>query len=93
VGMSGYAYKRFLAWTAPACALWAALYVGVAAAAAGTYRELSDQIHFAGYIFVGAIVLFLVLIIVAKKVIAHRERKHLNVSDDDPAPAREGVTD
>ena len=31
VGMSGYSYRRFLAWTAPACIIWASLYVSVAA--------------------------------------------------------------
>ena len=41
--MSGYSYRRFLAWTVPACIIWASLYVSVAALAAGTYRELADQ--------------------------------------------------
>lgn len=80
VGMSGYSYRRFLAWTAPACIVWSALYITVAAAAAGTYRELSDTIHFAGYIFVGVIVLFLVLVYVGKKVIERLERRHLEES-------------
>lgn len=78
VGMSGYPYRRFLAWTVPACVIWASLYVSVGAAAAGTYRELSDQLHYAGYIFVGIIVVFLVLVFVAKKVIERAERKHLD---------------
>lgn len=77
VGMSGFSYRRFLAWTAPACALWATLYISVAAAAAGTYRELADQLHYAGYIFVGVIVAFLVLIFLAKKVIERLERRHM----------------
>ncbi|MDF2492946.1 MAG: hypothetical protein K0Q58_1524 [Microbacterium sp.] len=77
VGMSGYSYRRFLAWTAPACVLWASLYIGIAAAAAGTYRELADQIHYAGYIFVGIIVLFLVLIYVAKRIIQRIEHRHM----------------
>lgn len=83
VGMSGYAYRRFLIWTAPACAVWAVLYVTVAALAAGTYRELADRIHFAGYIFVGIIVVFLVLVVISKKVIERVEGKHL--TGDDPA--------
>ena len=29
-----------------------------------TYRELADRVHFAGYIFVGVIVLFIVLVFV-----------------------------
>lgn len=77
VGMSGYRYRRFLAWTTPACIAWAALYVSVSSAAAGTYRELADRLHYAGYLFVGVIVVFLVLVLVAKKVIERVERKHL----------------
>lgn len=77
VGMSGFAYRRFLAWTLPACALWSIAYVSIAAAAAGTYRELADQLHFAGYIFVGILVAFLVLVYVAKRVIVAREARHM----------------
>ncbi len=78
VGMSGYPYRRFLAWTVPACIIWATLYVSVGAAAAGTYRQLADQLHYAGYIFVAIIVVFLVLVFVTKKVIERAERKHLD---------------
>lgn len=81
VGMSAYPYRRFLAWTAPACILWTTLYVSVAAAAAGTYRELADTVHFAGYLFVGIIVLFIVLVFVGKKVIERIERRHLHDED------------
>lgn len=77
VGMSGFAYRRFLAWTAPACAVWSIAYVSVAAAAAGTYRELADQLHYAGYLFVGILALFLVLAYVAKRVIVAREARHM----------------
>src|SRR5688500_15052157 len=69
VGMSGYSYRRFLAWTVPACVVWATLYISVASLAAGTYRELADQLHYAGYIFVAIILVFLVLVFVSKKVI------------------------
>jgi membrane protein DedA with SNARE-associated domain len=77
VGMSGYSYRRFLAWTIPACVIWSTLYISVAAAAAGTYRELADQLHYAGYIFVAVIAGFLVVVFLAKKVIERSERKHL----------------
>ena len=86
VGMSGYPYRRFLAWTIPACLIWSALYISVAALAAGTYRELADRLHYAGYIFVGVIVLFLVLVFVSKKVIERAERKHLEHDGPDESP-------
>jgi membrane-associated protein len=84
VGMSGYSYRRFLAWTVPACIIWSSLYVTVAAVAAGTYRELADTLHFAGYIFVGIIVGFLLLVFLSKKVIERAERKHLHADEEFP---------
>lgn len=77
VGMSGYAYRRFIAWTLPACALWAGIYVGLAAGAAGSYSELSQRVHYAGYIFVGIIAVLLIAVTVMKKVIARREAGHM----------------
>ncbi len=49
----------------------------------GTYRELSDRIHGAGYIFVGILVAFIVLVFVGKKIIERLERRHLA---DETAP-------
>jgi membrane-associated protein len=93
VGMSGYRYRRFLAWTAPACVVWAGLYITVAATAAGTYRELADRIHYAGYLFVGIIVVFLVLVYVGKKVLERIERRHLADEHDVLEPAGDDVKD
>ena len=78
VGMSGFPYRRFLAWTVPACVLWATIYISVGSLAAGTYRELADTVHFAGYIFVGIIVLFLVVAFAGKKLIERLERRHMH---------------
>ncbi|MGZ8804006.1 MAG: DedA family protein [Microbacterium sp.] len=92
VGMSGYSYRRFLAWTLPACVIWAGLYVTVAALAAGTYRELADQLHFAGYIFVGIILGFLLLVYASKKVIERMEHKHLHEDDAESAETPGSLT-
>ena len=81
VGMSSYSYRRFLAWTAPACLLWATAYVSVTSLAAGSFRDLVDRVHFAGYIFVGVIVVFLLLVLLSKKIIARLERRHLDADD------------
>lgn len=85
VGMSEYSYRRFLAWTAPACLLWATAYVSVTSLAAGSFEELADKVHFAGYVFVGIIIAFLVLVLFAKKLIARLERRHLEADDADAA--------
>lgn len=90
VGMTGFAYRRFIAWTLPACALWAGIYVSISAGAARGFREIADQAHYAGYLFVGGILLFAVLVVVAKKIIARIEHRHLH-GDESPAsdPAME----
>ncbi|MGK3952806.1 DedA family protein [Microbacterium sp. I2] len=93
VGMSGYPYRRFLAWTVPACVVWATLYILVASLAAGTYRELADRLHYAGYIFVAIIVVFLVLVFVSKKVIERAERKHLDHDGGDEPQGGARLTD
>ena len=67
VGMSAMSYRRFIAWTAPACVIWSLAYVTLGAVTAGGYRELSDKLHGAGYVFVGIIVLFIVLVILGRR--------------------------
>lgn len=81
VGMSTMRFRKFLAWTAPACILWAASYVSVGWLAAGSYRQLSTQLHFAGYLFAGIIAVFLVIVLLVKRAIARVESRHM-VSDD-----------
>ncbi len=76
VGMSTMSYRRFMLWTTPACVLWAFAYVSVGSAAAGSYRELADQLHYAGYIFVGVIVAFLLAVVVVKKLLERSEARH-----------------
>ncbi|MGW8483537.1 DedA family protein [Microbacterium sp. NPDC055903] len=89
VGMSGYPYRRFLAWTAPACVLWAGAYVSVTSLAAGGFRRLVDQVHYAGYIFVGVIVVFLVLLMLGKKLLQKWEQRHMDPVEG--APGGEGT--
>ncbi len=83
VGMSGFGYRRFLAWTTPACTLWSIAYVSFAALAAGTYRELADQLHYAAYVFVGLIVVFVLVVYLAKRIIVAREARHMRLPDED----------
>jgi len=77
VGMSTMTYRRFITWTVPACVLWAFAYVSVGSIAGGGYRMLADRLHFAGYIFVGIIVVFVLLVVLVKKVLAKREERHM----------------
>ncbi|MEN2740850.1 DedA family protein [Microbacterium sp. X-17] len=89
VGMSGYRYRRFLAWTLPACVLWAAVYITVGSAAAGGFRQTSQEIHYAGYLFVAVILLFVIGIAVGKHLLTRAERRHL----EDAPPAAEDMED
>ena len=92
VGMSAMRYRRFLLWTVPACILWATAYVSVGSLAAGSYRELSDQLHSAGYLFVGIIVAFALLVLVVKKVVSRVEARHME-RDAATADATEQVSE
>lgn len=77
VGMSAMTYRRFISWTAPACVIWSLAYVSIGSAAAGGYRELSDRLHYAGYLFVAVIVAFLLLVVLVRKLLARAEARHM----------------
>ena len=86
VGMSGMRYRRFMTWTVPACILWAFAYVSAGTFAAGTYRDLSDDLHGAGYVFVAIIVGFLVLVFVVRNLLQRREERHMLRSSSSSRP-------
>jgi membrane-associated protein len=85
VGMSTMSYRRFISWTIPACLLWSVAYVSVGSAAAGTYRQLADQLHYAGYIFVGIIAAFLLAAYAVKVVLKRTQERHMNRPGDGDA--------
>lgn len=82
VGMSPMTYRRFMTWTVPASVIWSFAYVSVGSLAGGSYRELSDRLHYAGYVFVGIIAAFLVVVYVGKKVLNKLEAKHMDRQDE-----------
>ena len=97
VGTSPMTYRRFMRWSAPACIVWALAYVSVGWLAAGSYRQLADQLHGAGFLFAGIIVVFLVLVLVVKKVVEKREARHMSSAELDEtdaasAPAADDTT-
>ena len=85
VGMSTMSYRKFMAWTAPASLIWTIAYVSVGTFAAGSFRDLLDRLHYAGYIFVGAIGIFLIGIFVAKKLLERSEARHMESPGDGDA--------
>lgn len=78
VGTSAMPYRTFLRWSVPACVIWAGAYVSVGWLAAGSYDNLSNQLHYAGYFFVAIIAVFLLIALLAKKVIEKREKRHMH---------------
>lgn len=78
VGMSRMRYRSFIAWTLPACILWSLAYVSVGSAAAGGYRELSTELHAAGYFFVAIIAGFVLAVVLFKKWLHRRESRHMD---------------
>ena len=90
VGMSPMRYRTFMTWTAPACILWAFAYVSVGSLAAGSYRELSRELHWAGYIFVAIIAVFIVLVFLVKKILQKREAAHMGAAARSPEPPHDG---
>jgi len=77
VGSSSMRYRSFIAWTAPACAVWAVIYISLGTLAAGSYRRLEGQLHFAGYIFLGIIVVALAIIFLIRKLLERSQAAHM----------------
>jgi membrane protein DedA with SNARE-associated domain len=98
VGMSNMSYRKFIAWTTPACIIWATAYASVGWAAAESYRELSNRLHNAGYLFAAIFAVFAILVIIVKKVLARTEARYMtrpgdgdaNTIDAEPAEATDG---
>ena len=79
-GMTPMPYRTFIAWTTPACIIWAFLYVSIGSGAAQTYRELQDTVSWAGWIFIGIFVLAIAFIAIIKQIL-HR---YSHMDDDGP---------
>ncbi len=93
VGMSPMRYRTFMRWTVPACIIWAFAYVSVGSAAAGGYRELSQGLHWAGYVFVAVIAVFVVVVFVVKKGLSKREARHMEPTTRPDGPDAPGAPD
>lgn len=81
VGMSAMSYRRFLRWTVPACVIWAGAYVSVGTLAAGSFRVLARELHFAGYLFAGVIAIFFAAVLATHKLLERREARYMAHTD------------
>lgn len=91
VGMSSMRYRKFIGWTLPACVIWAVGYASVGWAAAGTYRELAGQLHWAGYVFVVIILTFVLVVFIVTKLLERNQRRHMELPGDHDANTREDL--
>jgi membrane protein DedA with SNARE-associated domain len=91
VGMSPMRYRTFMAWTTPACVIWAFAYVTVGSLAAGSYREFSQELSWAGYLFVAVIVVFVLFVFLVKNMLHRRERAHMDATAPSPEPPQSKV--
>jgi membrane-associated protein len=78
VGSSAMRYRVFIRWTAPACVIWAVAYISVGAFAAQSYRQLEGQLHWAGLVFLGIIIVALLVIFVIRKLLERSEARHMD---------------
>lgn len=81
-GMAGMRFRRFLAWTIPACVLWALIVTTLGVTAAVSYEQLAKRVTGAGYIFVALALVVVGVIWLAKRLIFRYERRHLGISED-----------
>lgn len=81
-GMAGMRFRRFLAWTIPACVVWAVLVATLGASAAVGFQELASRVSGAGYIFVAVVLIVVAAIWLLKRLIFRLERRHLGIPED-----------
>lgn len=78
-GMAGMPYRKFLAWTASASIVWSIIVVSLGAGAAAGYEQLAGRVKGAGFIFVGAAIVVVLLLWGIKRAFFRRERAHLQL--------------
>lgn len=90
-GMTRMRFRTFLAWTIPACLVWATTYVTVGSLAASVFRDLSQNLSIAGYLLVGAVILFAAGVYVVKRLLLRAERRHLEPAASADADAEDAL--
>lgn len=91
VGMSTMRYHKFMAWTLPASAIWATAYVTVGSVVGGSYRQLADQLHGTGYLFVAIVAVIALGAYLVKRLIERTERRHMETAGDHDANTLDGL--
>jgi membrane-associated protein len=85
VGTSAMRYRTFLRWTTPACLIWTFAYVTIGTVAAESYRVLADELHYAGFIFAGIIIVFLAVALLIRKILHRSQERHMDSAAESAA--------
>ena len=86
-GMTKMSYRKFIAWTAGACAVWSSIYLGIGWFAHGATDALK-QFKYGGAIFAGIIIVFLVIVTLAKKRLEKSAEAMIDESEEAKARAK-----
>jgi membrane-associated protein len=78
-GMTPMPYRTFMAWTTPACIIWAFLYVSIGSGAAETFRGLEETVSWAGWIFIGIFAISVTLLAVGKNLL----QRYSHIDEED----------
>jgi membrane protein DedA with SNARE-associated domain len=78
-GMTPMPYRTFMAWTTPACIIWAFLYVSIGSGAAETFRGLEETVSWAGWIFIGIFAISITLLAVGKNLL----QRYSHIDEED----------
>lgn len=85
VGMTKMTYRTFITWTAAACVIWTFVYVTLAAVLKDQYEAFAAKYEWAGFLFIGIIIVFVVGVSLIKKRIEKSQERYMDEPGDEDA--------
>ncbi|MFA9276507.1 MAG: DedA family protein [Rhodoluna sp.] len=82
VGMTKMKYRTFISWTAAACVIWTFVYVTLAAVLKDQYEAFAAKYEWAGFLFIGIVVAFIVVVSLIKKRVEKTQEKYMDEPGD-----------
>jgi membrane protein DedA with SNARE-associated domain len=78
-------YRTFIAWTSAACVIWTFVYVTLAAVLKDQYEAFAAKYEWAGFLFIGIVVAFIVVVSLIKKRVEKTQEKYMDEPGDNDA--------
>jgi membrane protein DedA with SNARE-associated domain len=85
VGMTKMKYRTFIAWTAAACVIWTFVYVTLAAVLKDQYEAFAAKYEWAGFLFIGIVIAFIVVVSLIKKRVEKTQERYMDEPGDNDA--------